>query len=272
MAAVRTRLRQIRTSLLKAETLATKIEMKCEKKSAESCGGELEELTRRLRRLRQMLRDVKNMRSVIQDQETMDEVRVLVTRFDQCVGAVDLAVLDSTAREEERVCGHSSEDERKEVIISGQKVTVPMTKNMKKALERSKKMDSLRKDVGDLLQVFQDVKELVVHDQEDVSRIEEHVSEAKENVIRAEKETSRAVRFHHHAVGWGVAGAVLGGALGGPLGLCVGSKFGASLGLAVGSATGAMSALGLRRGIRENHEKVAEEAEALVRPSSPKSL
>jgi len=107
----------------------------------------------------------------------------------------------------------------------------------------------------------QDVKELVNHQHEDVETIHDNILETKENTKHAEKELAKAIPFKHSALGWGLAGAALGGVLGGPVGLALGSKAGAAIGLALGGTTGTMSALGLRKGIKKQHEKVQEEAE-----------
>jgi len=262
--------------LSKAETIAQKIEMKCERQ--QNCYEEMEELTRRLRKLRVMLQKIGGMKEGIQDVDTVDTIKLFITRYDQCVKAVDLAMLHSAVRVEQRKMavkrGYGpgrvdSDDDAQSLLqkdsktfqINGQQITVQASEKIEEALERSKRLSSLRKDVSDVMEVFEDVKELVDHQHEDVETIHDNILETKENTKHAEKELAKAIPFKHSALGWGLAGAALGGVLGGPVGLALGSKAGAAIGLALGGTTGTMSALGLRKGIKKQHEKVQEEAE-----------
>jgi len=261
--------------LSKAETIAQKIEMKCERQ--QSCCEEMEELTRRLRKLRVMLQKIGGMKDGIQDVDTVDTIRLFITRYDQCVKAVDLAMLHSAVRVEQRNTavkrgygfGQGDGDDAQSLLgkdsktfqINGQQITVQASEKIEEALERSKRLASLRKDVSDVMEVFEDVKELVNHQHEDVETIHDNILETKDNTKHAEKELARALPFKHSALGWGIAGAALGGILGGPVGLAIGSKAGAAIGLALGGTTGTMSALGLRSGIKKAHEKVQQEAE-----------
>jgi len=57
-----------------------------------------------------------------------------------------------------------------------------MLQSMEAVLERSKRLEDLRKDVSEVMEIFQDVKELVHHQHERVESIGDHVQEAKDNV------------------------------------------------------------------------------------------
>mmetsp|Transcript_33744 Transcript_33744/g.81766 ORF Transcript_33744/g.81766 Transcript_33744/m.81766 type:complete len:286 (-) Transcript_33744:338-1195(-) len=275
---VATKVRQVRSMLGKAETLAQRIETKCEER--EDCYQEMEELTKRLRKLRAMLQKIGQMKSGIRDKDMVDSIKLLITRYDQCVRAVDLAIMHSAVRGEQKRSARSTYSENsaflggemKTLKVGGQEITVQNSKEIEVAVARSKRLESLRKDVGEVLEVFQEVEELVKHDRQSVDSLHNHISEAKESAKQSEKELSKAVRFNQTALGWGIAGAAVGAIFGGPVGLAIGSKAGAALGLAVGGTTGTLSALKIRRGIRKAHAEVSEESENNfeLQPAIPK--
>eukprot|EP00954_Amorphochlora_amoebiformis_P005291 416951-Amorphochlora_amoeboformis.AAC.1 len=188
-ARVKTRIRQIRSMILKAEHLAQIVELKSEQKNRpKEYTQELEELNRRLRKLRQMLRSLKDMRGSIQNQDTVDKIKLLLTRYDQCVQAVDLAMVHNVVRSEQknmRLGGRMGEGtslmepETQKVQVNGQQITVPMTRAMQDALDKSRKLQHLRKDVSEVLGMFQDVKEIVRDQSASVDSIEINVEEAK---------------------------------------------------------------------------------------------
>eukprot|EP00471_Norrisiella_sphaerica_P005069 CAMPEP_0184487432 /NCGR_PEP_ID=MMETSP0113_2-20130426/10085_1 /TAXON_ID=91329 /ORGANISM="Norrisiella sphaerica, Strain BC52" /LENGTH=270 /DNA_ID=CAMNT_0026869751 /DNA_START=209 /DNA_END=1021 /DNA_ORIENTATION=- len=259
----------------KTESLAQNIEHKCEEQK--ECYREMEELTRRLRKLRLMLQKLAIIKDGIKDVQTVASIKSLITRYDQCVKSVDLAIIHSAVRTEQKNAGQNkylmsnygessrlTESDSKLVNIDGQQIVVPASESMEAVLERSKRLEDLRKDVSEVMEIFQDVKELVHHQHERVESIGDHVQEAKDNAVEAESQLARSARFSQTALGWGVAGAALGTVLGGPVGFCLGSKAGAAIGLALGGTTGTMSALKLRSGIKRQHEEVQEEAEMQI--------
>uniref|UniRef100_A0A6V3J3C1 t-SNARE coiled-coil homology domain-containing protein n=1 Tax=Lotharella globosa TaxID=91324 RepID=A0A6V3J3C1_9EUKA len=281
---IHTKLRQIRSQLAKAESIAQVIELKSENKSGD-CLREKDELTRRLSRLRVMLQEIGRMRSTIEDPETMDTIRFLIARYDNCVKTVELSMIHTAVRKDRQSGAAVSPaysdgegdpmesllDKKTTVKIDGQEITVSNTEEMQDTIKRSRKLESLRRDVAEVLEVFQDVKELVQENQEPIDRLHEHVSEAKENAIQSERQLARSVRFSQSALGWGLAGAAVGGIIGGPIGVALGSKVATvAMCLGVGSTTGTIGALGLRSEIKKAHEKVAEAGEAEAEMSKRK--
>jgi len=234
-----------------------------------------------------MLKKIGEWKEGIVSLELMDSIKLLISRYDACVKAVDQAMLTNAVRLEKQrnqqyhahsaatefgeereslvnndgyYDGYSSERKsRLQVQIGDQQLSVDKTAKMEEALERSRRFEKLRKDVHEVMEVFQDVKELVAQQNDTIDAIEVNTEDTKQNAQKAEKELQKAVTYKHTALGWGVAGAALGGVIGGPFGLWVGAKTGAFMGLAMGGATGAIGAIGVKNGIRKAHEDAADD-------------
>jgi len=128
----------------------------------------------------------------------MDTIRFLIARYDNCVKTVELSMIHTAVRKDRQSGAAVSPaysdgegdpmesllDKKTTVKIDGQEITVSNTEEMQDTIKRSRKLESLRRDVAEVLEVFQDVKELVQENQEPIDRLHEHVSEAKENVIQ----------------------------------------------------------------------------------------
>uniref|UniRef100_A0A7S4DGK4 Uncharacterized protein n=1 Tax=Lotharella globosa TaxID=91324 RepID=A0A7S4DGK4_9EUKA len=165
---IHTKLRQIRSQLAKAESIAQVIELKSENKSGD-CLREKDELTRRLSRLRVMLQEIGRMRSTIEDPETMDTIRFLIARYDNCVKTVELSMIHTAVRKDRQSGAAVSPaysdgegdpmesllDKKTTVKIDGQEITVSNTEEMQDTIKRSRKLESLRRDVAEVLEVFQ---------------------------------------------------------------------------------------------------------------------
>jgi len=122
----------------------------------------------------------------------------LYIRYDNCVKTVELSMIHTAVRKDRQSGAAVSPaysdgegdpmesllDKKTTVKIDGQEITVSNTEEMQDTIKRSRKLESLRRDVAEVLEVFQDVKELVQENQEPIDRLHEHVSEAKENVIQ----------------------------------------------------------------------------------------
>ncbi len=255
---VQTTIRQIKASISKAEAMVEDVRLRVEGKTRVDLSDATGALTRRLRRLRLMLQRLGGLRASIQDPVVVGTARNLMRRYDRCVRSLDALTLhDAVQRRSEAVrSGRYSPKETRSLLFQGQEMRVPVTPEVETALARSKRLDALRDEVREVLELFEDVKELTQASSQVVSEVADRVDDAKVKVTEAEEETRRAVNYKHSALGWVFVGGAVGAVVGGPLGFFYGSLKAAGMGLAGGSAGGMLGGWGLSRGIRRAHNTV----------------
>jgi len=114
-------------------------------------------------------------------------------------------------------------------------------------LEEEREKEENERDLDSLLQVFENLHDSVLVQEEKIQVVAENIEKAATDVHQGTKFQQRAARFAAIA-GATIVGGLIGAAVGGPVGLVVGANIAVGTGLAVGAGVGVGMSVGAAAG------------------------